>query len=50
MGFVILGAIFGIFETCQKHSLGSPEHLWVLSSEAHLSFQIGSGFKNTTEN
>ena len=48
--FVNLGAIFGIFETCQKRSLGSPEHLWVVSSEAHLSFQIGSDFKNATEN
>ena len=25
--FVNLGAIFGIFETCPKHSLGTPEKL-----------------------
>ena len=50
MGFVILGAIFGIFESCLKRSLGSPEQLWGVSSEAHLSFQIGSDFKNATEN
>ena len=50
MVFVNLGAIFGIFETCQKRSLGSPEHLWVLSSEPDLSFQFGSDLKNATEN
>ena len=32
--FLNLGAIFRIFETCSKHSLGSPEKLWVVSSEA----------------
>ena len=44
--FVNLGAIFRIFETCPKRSLGTPEKLWVVSSEAHVSFQIGSDFKN----
>ena len=48
--FVILGAIFGIFETCLKRSLGSPKNLWVVSSEAHVLFLIGSDFKNVTEN
>ena len=48
--FVILGAIFGIFETCPNCSLGSPEQLCVVSSEAHVSFSIGSGFKNSVEN
>ena len=48
--FLILGAIFGIFETCLKRSLGSPQQLWVVSSEAHVLFQIGSDFKNATEN
>ena len=42
--FVNLGVIFRIFETCPKRSLGSPEQLCVLSSEAHVSFQIGSDF------
>ena len=45
-----MGAIFGIFETCQKRSLGSPEQLGVVSLEAHVSFQIGSDFKNVAEN
>ena len=44
--FVNLGAIFRIFENCLEHSLGTPEKLWVVSSEAHVSFQIGSDFKN----
>ena len=48
--FTILGAIFGIFETCPNCSLGSPEQLCVVSSEEHVSFQIGSGFKNSVEN
>ena len=48
--FVILGAIFGIFETCPKRSLGNQEQLWVVSSEAHVLVQIGSAFKNATEN
>ena len=48
--FVNLGAIFGIFETCPKRSLGTPEKLWVVSSEAHVSFQIGNDFKNLAEN
>ena len=42
--FVNLGAIFRIFETCLKRSLGSPEKLWVVSSELHDLFQIGSDF------
>ena len=37
--FVNLGAIFGIFETYPKRSLGTPERLWVVSSEAHVSFE-----------
>ena len=48
--FVNLGAIFGIFETCPKRSLGTPEQLWVVSSEAHLLFENGSDFKNVAEN
>ena len=48
--FVNLGAIFWIFETGPKRSLGTPEKLWVVSSEPHLSFQIGSNFKNFNEN
>ena len=43
--FLILGAIFRIFETCPKRSLGSPQNLWVVSSEVHVSFKIGSDFK-----
>ena len=42
--FVNLGAIFRIFETHPKRSLGTHEKLWVVSSEAHVSFQIGSDF------
>ena len=45
-----MGAIFGIFETCPKSSLGSPEKVQVVSSEAHVSFEIGSGFNNVAEN
>ena len=37
--FVNLGLIFGIFETCPKRSLSSPEQLCVVSSEAHVSFE-----------
>ena len=48
--FVILGPIFRIFETCQKHSLGSPEQLCVVSSEAHVSFELGSRLENITKN
>ena len=44
--FVNLGAIFRIFETYPKRSLGTPERLWVVSSEAHVSFLIGSFFEN----
>ena len=33
---------------CSKRSLGSPEKL--VSSEAHVSFQIGSDFKNFAKN
>ena len=42
--FVNLGAIFRIFETRPKRSLGTHDKLWVVSSEAHVSFQIGSDF------
>ena len=48
--FLNLGAIFRIFETCPKRSLGSPQNLWVVSSEVHVSFKIGSDFKNFAEN
>ena len=48
--FVDLGAIFGIFKTCPKRSLRTPEKLQVVLPEAHVSFQIGSGFKNFAEN
>ena len=48
--FVNLGPNFGIFETCPKRSLGSPEQLCVVSSEAHFSFELGSGFENITKN
>ena len=48
--FVNLVAIFRIFETCPKCSLGTPEKLWVVSSEANVSFQIGGDFKNFAEN
>ena len=48
--FVNLVAIFRIFETCPKRSLGTPEKLWVVSSEPHASFQIDSNFKNFDEN
>ena len=43
--YVNLGPIFGIFETCPNSSLGSPEQLCVVLSEAHFSFELGSGFK-----
>ena len=43
--FVNLGVIFRIFETWPKRSLGTPEKLWVVSSEAHVSFEIGGDFK-----
>ena len=49
MGFCKFGAIFGISETCPKRSLGSLEKVRVVSPEAHVSFQIGSGFKNFNE-
>ena len=42
--YVNFGVIFRIFETCPKRSLHSPEQLCVVSSEAHVSFQIGSDF------
>ena len=43
--FVNLGAIFRIFETCPKRSLGTPEILWVVSSEAHVFFRLAEIFK-----
>ena len=48
--FVNLGAIFRIFETYPKRSLGTPERLWVVSSEAHVSFQMAGIFENFAEN
>ena len=45
-----LGPIFGIFETCEKRFLGSPEQLCVVSSEAHVSFELTSCFENITKN
>ena len=48
--FVNLVAIFRIFETCPKRSLGTPKKLWVVSSEPHASFQIDSNFKNFDKN
>ena len=48
--FVSLGAIFGIYETCPKRSLGSPEKVEVVSAETHVSFEIGISFKNVAEN
>ena len=42
--FVNLGAIFRIFETRPKRSLGTSEKSWVVSLEAHVSFVIGSDF------
>ena len=48
--FVNMGAIFGIYETCPKRSLGSPEPVVeVVSAETHVSFEIGIGFKNIAE-
>ena len=47
--FVNLGRIFGIFETCPKLSIGSPEQLCVVSSEAHVSFELGSHLDNITK-
>ena len=38
--FVDLGAIFRIFKTCPKHSLGSPEKLRVILPEAHFRFRL----------
>ena len=48
--FVNLGPIFGIFETCPKRSLSSPEKLYVVSFKLHASFELGSGFENITKN
>ena len=48
--FVNLSPIFGIFETCPKHSLCSPEQLCVVSTEAHVSFELGSCLDNITKN
>ena len=48
--FVDLGAIFGIFETCPKCSLGSPEKVGLVSGKTHVSFEIGSNFENVVEN
>ena len=48
--FVNLGPIFAIFETYPKRFLGTPEQLCVVSSEAHVSFELGSPFDNITKN
>ena len=48
--FVNLGPIFGIFETYPKCFLGTPEQLCVVSSEAHVSFELASCFENITKN
>ena len=50
MGFCQFGCDFKIFETCPKCSLGSPEKVGVVSAETHVSFEIGSDFKNVAEN
>ena len=44
-----MGAIFGIYKTCPKRSLGSPEKVEVVSAETHVSFEIGVGFKHVAE-
>ena len=46
--FVNLGPIFGIFKT--KRFLGTLEQLCVVSSEAHVSFELGSRLDNITKN
>ena len=48
--FVNLGRIFGIFETCPKRCLGSPEQICVVSSEAHVLFELGNRLENITKN
>ena len=50
MGFCQFGCDFQNFQNLSKLSLGTPEKLWVVSSEAHVSFEIGSGFKNSAKN
>ena len=45
-----MSAIFGLYETCPKRSLGSPEKVEVVSAETHVSFEIGVGFKNVADN
>ena len=47
---VTLSQIFGIFETCPNRSLGSPEQLRVVSSEAHVLFELRSHLENITKN
>ena len=49
MGFCQF-AIFGIYETCSKCSLCSPKKVRLFLPESHVSFQIGSVFKNFAEN
>ena len=48
--FVNLGPIFGIFETCEKRSVGTLEQLCEVSSEAHVLFELGSRLDNITKN
>ena len=48
--FVNLGPIFGFMETSPKFSLGNPEQLCVVSSEAQVFFDLGSRFENITKN
>ena len=47
---VTLSQIFGIFKTCPNRSLGSPEQLRVVSSEAHVLFKLRSHLENITKN
>ena len=48
--FVNLGPIFVIFETNPKCFLGTLEQLCVVSSEAHVSFELGSRLDIITKN
>ena len=48
--FVNLGPIFGIFKTCEKRSVGTLEQLCEVSSEAYVSFELGSRVDIITKN
>ena len=51
MGFCQFGCDFSEFsKLLQIAPLGSPEKVGVISGETHVSFEIGSGFKNVAEN